>query len=278
MEKNWNKKISNNEILLKLIKYRKLWFNHVTFLWWEPFIQENFLFSLKTAKKLWYIILVTTNASTLEIEKQSKKYLSYIDELILSIHAINDEIYKKIHKIWSLINLDKVFENINKFWKWNLLKINTIINPYNLDEIFNIFDYLKDKNIDEISLTFPDVYQKYYSEKEKKENIFVNYSKLKWYIELYYKKAIKNNINIKIADIPFCCLWKKELYKLTDDYWYSNRLKINYNWDEQNRNEISPRNRRHIKECNKCKFNNICWWPSLEYIKLFWDKEINHLI
>ena len=67
MEKSWDKKVSKYEILKKLIKYKKSWYNHVTYLWWEPFIQPVFLEALKLWKKLWYTILVTTNCTTLHL-------------------------------------------------------------------------------------------------------------------------------------------------------------------------------------------------------------------
>ena len=79
MEKMWKTKVTEAEIFKKLIKYKQKWYNHVTYLWWEPFIQQNFLFALKIWKKLWYTIMVTTNWSMIQYEKIAKKYLPYID-------------------------------------------------------------------------------------------------------------------------------------------------------------------------------------------------------
>lgn len=277
MEDNWNKKISETEVLKKLIKYKKLWYNHVTFLWWEPFIQSNFLFSLKSAKKLWYTVLVTTNATTLWIEDQAEKYLPFIDELILSINTINEKIYKRIHRVNNFINYDLVFENIKKYWKWNLLKVNCVLNKYNLDDIENVMLFISDKMVNELSLTYPDVHARYYRAGYAKEHIFPKYYSLRKYIKQYFSTAGKYWISLKIADIPFCVLEEMRYIERTDEYFYSNRLKIDREWVELNRNTVSPRWRKQIKKCVGCKFTNICWWPCTEYIKDYWDSEINKI-
>lgn len=278
MEDNWSRKIPETDILKKLIKYRKLWYNHVTFLWWEPFIQSNFLFSLKTAKKLWYKILVTTNATTLWIENQAKKYLPYIDELIISINTINEGKYKTIHQVNNFLNYDLVFENIKKFWKWNFLKINCVLNKHNLDDIENIMFFISDKSVSEISLTYPDVHSRYYRDWYAKEKVLITYSNLKSYIKNFFDTAKKYWINLKIADIPFCILWKIEYIERTDEYFYSNRLKINDEWEEVDRTNVLPRYRQKIDKCNVCKFSNICWGPGIEYVKIYWDSEIKPII
>ncbi|MBT3726695.1 hypothetical protein HOG21_03175 [bacterium] len=61
--------------------------------------------------------MVTTNASMLQFENISSKYLKYIDELIISIPIVNKRLQKKINNINSIINFDNVFVNIKKYWK-----------------------------------------------------------------------------------------------------------------------------------------------------------------
>jgi MoaA/NifB/PqqE/SkfB family radical SAM enzyme len=274
MEDNWSNKVLEKDILKKLIKYKKLWYNHVTFLWGEPFIQKNFLFSLKIAKKLWYKILVTTNWTTLWIDAQAQKYLYYIDELIISINAIDEKIYKKIHQVNNYLNYNLIFKNIKKYWKWDFLKVNCVLNNYNLDNIKNIIYFISKNWVNEITLTYPDLYIDEYSIEYAKSNILVKYSIIKSYIDIYFYISKKYWIKIKIADIPFCVLEKKKYIENTDEYFYSNRLKISDEWVELDRNKVSPRNRKHIKKCNECKYKYICWWPWVEYIKIYWDSEI----
>lgn len=278
MKKNWNNKITNSEILKILIKYKKNWYNHLTFLWWEPFIQPVFLEALIIAKKLWYKVLVTTNATTLWIDKEAKKFLWYIDELILSIHSIDKKLYKKIHNVKNSINYDKIFHNIKKYFNWNFLKINCVLSPYNLDEIENILNYLSDKNVNEFSINYPDVYARDYSLEYKKNEIFIKYEIIKKYIDKYILTSNNNWLNIKFVDIPLCIFSNSENIKLSDDFYYQGRIKIDSKWLKLDRNEILPRNRKNINKCNKCIYNKICWWPSIEYIKIFWNNEINAII
>jgi hypothetical protein len=87
-----------------------------------------------------------------------------------------------------------------------------------------------------------------------------------------------NNINLNIVDFPFCIFPKKyieKIVKMSDDFNYQWRLKIESDQDEDYRDTVDlPREREHIKKCEKCFYNNICWGPWKKYIELFWDKEI----
>jgi len=277
IEKYSQKKISNSEILKKLIKYKKIWFNHVTFLWWEPFIQENFLFSLKSAHKLWYTILVTTNWTVIQNENLSKKYLTYIDQLIISINAINKKSQNIISWISKNINYSKIFNNIKKHWKWNFLKINTIVNKINLNKLNTISNFIiENKNIiDEISYTYPEILTWYYSKNHIENNILTTYTQ--WFNKIKKEIPLLNNnwINIKIVDYPFCILKELKYIKITDDYCYDNRIKINDEEKLEDREKILPRRRKHIDKCKWCKYIDTCWWPLIEYIDIIWDKEIN---
>ena len=285
MERQWTKKITKYNILKKLIKYKKQGYNHVTYLWWEPFIQPVFLEALKLAKKLWFIILITTNCTTLHIEKEAQKYLPYIDELILSVEAIDKELQQKISRTNVFVHWKEVFENINKYWKGIYLKVNIVITKDNLLELFNIIKYIIWKWIKNIAITYPDLDLKYYGKQHLLEKVAPTYKecineivKINFYCE-------KNNINLKIVDFPFCIFPKekrKEFIKKTDDFDYDNRIKVNdifynnkiYYW-ELDRREILPRERRNIASCNKCKYLDVCWGPAINYKFLYWYNEIN---
>lgn len=275
---NRERKISNEEVLKKLIFYRKKWYNHVTFLWGEPFIQKNFYFSIKTAKKLWYIVLVTTNGATLHVEKQAEKFLPYIDELFISVNALSKEKYRKIHGVPYYTDYSKVFRNIHKYWRGSFLKINTVINPFNVWDLRDIIEFGWKSWVHEVSLTYPDVYKKFYSPSHKKENIFVRYEYLRSLIWELFQAAEKSWISLKLVDIPFCIFPKEEFLKNTDDYSYENRLKLDEHEKELDRNIVSPRNRLHTINCRWCKYVNTCWWASVEYVKIFWCWEVTPII
>lgn len=290
MEKMWDVKVANAEVLKKLIAYKKKWYNHVTYLWGEPFIQKNFWFALKVWKKLGYTILVTTNANTIQFEHIAKKFLPYIDQLIISVPIIDKELQPIINNTHVLIDFEAVFKNIAKYWKWNFLKINTVINAYNYKALIGILDFLKDKNISEISFTYPDIYRNYYSKKHITTKMARPYSEYAPEVMKAFDYGKSLWMIVKIVDFPFCTIDQK-YHPFTDDMYYQERTKIDYKNQELNRpntwknhNEKSqmektkkklPRMRQLVDKCTSCKYNNICWGPSSRYEELFWLDEIN---
>lgn len=283
MEKMWNIKVSISEILAKLLKYKKKWYNHVTFLWGEPFIQPVFYSALKLAKSFWYTILVTTNATTLNIEKQAQKFLPYIDELVLSVEAIDKELQQKISNTNVFVKWENVFKNINKYWKWKLLKANIVLVKDNFTKIYDIINFLYEKWVKEIAITYPDLNPWYYWI-DKIKSFLVSYNQAFFYIERAIDDFSKKGIILKIVDFPFCIFPEKnrdDYIKLTDDFSYQTRVKISHKWETINRwdlknNLLLPRKRIYSKKCLWCfYYKNICWWHELFYEEIFWLNEIN---
>ena|GEM_PF-2220287 len=81
----------------------------------------------------------------MNFEKQAEKFIPYIDQLILSVQAIDPELQQTISRTKVLVEWDKVFENIEKHWKGNMLKANIVITQDNLPELFNIVKFLQGK-------------------------------------------------------------------------------------------------------------------------------------
>lgn len=282
MEQAWKKKVSKYDILKILLKYRKLGYNHVTFLWWEPFIQPVFHDALILWKKLGYIILVTTNATTLHLESQASKFLPYIDELFLSVEAIGIEDQQKISRTKNYVHWDLVFENISKYWKWKTLKVNIVITQDNLKEIFNIVKFVVEKKIKNISITYPDINYWYYWKEFILKKIAPSYTSCIDKILPVIDYLNKMDVKLKLPDFPFCIFPednREAFIKLIDDFDFETRIKISHNNEELDRWDLSdfrklPRKRRKIKECEKCKYNKTCWGPSYVYKLLYWLDEI----
>lgn len=283
MEKAWTQKVTKYEILKKLIKYKKLWYNHVTYLWGEPFIQWVFKDALLLAKKLNYTTLVTTNATTLHIDAQAQKFLPYIDELILSLEWITKEEQQLISRTKNYVHWDKVFENIRKYWKWKMLKTNIVITKDNLDNIFNMVKFAYLNWVKEISVTYPDIDDEYYTKNHILTRIMPKYEQCVPAILNIVKFCEQYDIKLKLPDFPFCIFPEKDrkkYIKLTDDFDYQTRIKLTYNWNIIDRKDLknienTPREREQIKKCSNCFYNNICWWPAVNYLDFFWDSEIN---
>lgn len=283
MEQAWTKKVSKYDILKQLIKYKKLWYNHVTYLWWEPFIQAVFLDALLLWKKLGYTILVTTNCTTLHIDSQAKKFLPYIDELFLSVEALSIEEQQKISRTKNYVHWEKVFENIKKYWKWKTLKANMVITQDNKNNLFELVEYVSTKWIKEIAITYPDINYNYYWKDFILEKIAPRYNECIWDLVKIVDFCTKNQIRLKIPDFPFCVFpenKREEMIKLTDDFDFDTRIKISHTDEKIDRWDLTdyknlPRRRQKVDKCNICKYNKTCWWPSHVYNKLYWLDEIN---
>ena len=270
-------------MLKNLLKYKKLWYNHVTFLGGEPFIQPVFFDALKLAKHLGYTILVTTNCTTLHIDMQAKKLLPYIDELFISVEAIDQALQKKISRTNVYVRWEKVFQNIQTYWKGTFLKANIVITKDNLPFLKEIVLFLCNKNIKDISITYPDIAYKYYGKEHILSKVAPTYTEcmkiIPWVVDICNTFGVHCNI----VDFPFCSFPKNRLdtyISLTDDLHYQARLKIEHTWatlehsTENKKSTEYPRSRENTKVCHGCKFEGICWGPSSDYERLYGLEEI----
>lgn len=269
MVKTWDKEVTRHDIMKKLIKYKKQDYNHVTFLWWEPFIHPVLHFATRFAKKLWYTTLVTTNASTVQFDKQAEKHLPTIDQIIISVPIINKEIQPIINDTKWVIDFEAVFQNIKKYWRGNFLKINTVINQYNLDEIESIIEFVGTRGAHEISITYPDITVPFYTLEHIQEKVAPEYKEVTKRVDGWVQKAKEVWISIKLVDIPFCYLPKDSYIELTDDYCYQTRLKVDNMEKEISREDYLPRRRKQVSQCWECVYKNVCWWPSIHYKDLY---------
>lgn len=278
IDKYSDRVISESELFSYLFHHRKEGYDHVTFLGGEPTIQPNFLFALKLAKKLGYTVLVTTNAVTLPVEKISERFLPHIDQLLLSVPIIDSELQPIINGVKNIIDFDRVFENIRKYWTGDFLKINTVINGLNYDKLHTISEYLVSHRdiVTEVSFTYPELNNDYYSTEHLREFVWLPYSKIIGFIRDEADYLTNNWISVKIVDMPFCVMGD-EYVDLSDDISYQKRKKINNEWivKEVGEHDFRPRQRYHVIKCRWCRYTDSCWGPSKMYVELYGDSEIH---
>lgn len=285
MEKAWKQKVTKQDILKKLLFFKKLWYNHVTYLWWEPFIQGVFWDALKLARYFWYTTLVTTNATTLHIETQAQKFLPYIDELFLSVEALKVEDQQKISRTKNFVHWEEVFENIKKYWSGKMLKANIVVTQDNLAILWEMVEYLHKKWVQNIAITYPDIDLWYYGKSHILEKVAPSYTQAFSYVLPIVEFCEKNQIHLKLADFPFCIFpenIREKIIPLTDDYDYQKRVKVTYDnkiltREEKNIDE-KPRVRLHQIACQTCKYKHICWGPSGHYEELYGMSEIQTIL
>lgn len=133
----------NKRIADKLINYGV---EKITFAGGEPLLYENLFPLVEYIKNIRpNIILSITTNGLLVNNKNYEKILKYFDWISFSFDAIDDNYYKKVgrgkkHMKKNLQNL-KLFEN-----KINI-KINTVVNKENLNQISEIWDTISKYNI-----------------------------------------------------------------------------------------------------------------------------------
>lgn len=164
--------------------------------------------------------MVTTNGNMIQYDHVAKKFLPYIDQLIISIPIIDKKLQPIINNTKALIDFDDVFRNIKKYWNGNFLKVNTVINPLNIDFVYDIVRFIKKYDVKELSFTYPDIDTRKYSKEHIKKYIIIPYGEAVTKITKAFELALQSGIRTKITDIPFCFFPDRSWIPYTDDYDY----------------------------------------------------------
>lgn len=153
-----------------IFKLYKAGVEKITFAGGEPMLYKHLNDSIKFAKSLGMITSIITNGSLIK-EQWLIDMKPYLDWIGLSVDSIDDKINKNIGRISKRMTLDyhMIVDLIHKYdYK---LKINTVVNKYNLNEDFNkfiryanpkrwkVFQILKieeqnDEQFDEVKISF----------------------------------------------------------------------------------------------------------------------------
>lgn len=264
-----NTSLSFEQFAKYLIEAHHNWYNHLTIVGWEPTIEQNFFKGIKLARKLWMWVQISTNCIRFIDENFTKETLEYVNWITLSIHAIHDDLYEKL--VWVRINnlqnfLKKVFDNINKNYSNNDLRINYVLNSYNYrsEQIEEVFNFINSNlnNICWYTITYPDVVATDIMYDDA-WNILVPLKEIKKELDkLNLPKGIEEKL--VFANLPFCGMPEK-FWKYQEDQTYDkdNISKVQITkWEkyQYDRNLILPRNREKLEICQKCTMSDKCWW------------------
>ncbi len=265
---NW-KSLNFKDFYDLLIKYYKQWYNHLTIVWWEPTIEDNFSKAIKLAKKLWMWTQISTNWLKFADENFTKNAMQYLDRITLSIHTIDNDKFKKITQtnIHNRDNLlSKIISNIKKYQNWQSIRINCVLNKYNLNsnKILNIINFIENSwlKYESIALTYPDI--TVIEDTRIKKYIFIYPDEIKkTLLQLWKKISKEQKKKIVLADMPFC-FTPKSFYKNCQDVFFDNKSisKIFFKdkVKKQDRDKIDPRSRFKVKKCYNCKMEKKCFW------------------
>lgn len=248
-----------------ILDFYKLWWEVVNFTWWEPTVYKWFWDLLYLTKSLWLITSVSTNGSTLWnifFEKLYKNGIRLIDYIDISIDWLNElQDIRRQHK-WLFEKIDINLDNFKIHWIY--VHINVTIRNDNILEMKEIFDYLKEKNIDSISfwMVASDPLNDTSHLIPNSKDIIEFYTNVKEYI-------LKNSWKIKIKFSP-------------DYYWSDIDIFINSIQNKNAFKKIDWNKCSFISEKNEIRINE--WWVITpccildDYDEWLWNINNNNLL
>ncbi len=279
IEQENRKKFQQKIIELKkikniLINEKKDGANCVTFLGGEPTIQPHFFEAVHLAKDLGYQVAITTNGFGFASKSFCRQILPFLDVIVISVHGHRFNIHDQItQRKGSFNQLKQSLTNICGSSFNGFLKTNTVINSFNYKHLLSLVKFIESFDIKSISLAALEPPTK--RKLELLNSIQAYVPKLQD-LKLYLFKALdycdKHNLEVNVADIPFCCLGD---HLLKSDYlYYDDRIKISKDGIRYEMKSIALRSRKKLNQCQDCKFNQLCGGFFEGYFHIFGNKEI----
>lgn len=259
-QKYWEKVYSLEHIEQQLQEESGKGANHATFLGGEPTLHPDFPAILKTAKELGYTTSITTNAVRLASNEFLEKVRPYLDEVIISVHGHNAEIHElNTRRKGSFRKIQAALDNLNEYY--DNLKLNCVITKYNYRHLIDIVKFGKKNNIEKIGLCAVDLSVKgsFPGSQERFDEIIScvpHLADVKPHLLCALEYADTIGLLIRTADIPLCVLDKH--YSKSDDFFYTNRTKIDEHNKRLDRKYIPARKKIKIEMCQSCKLNDMC--------------------
>ncbi|MCX6744501.1 MAG: radical SAM protein [Candidatus Parcubacteria bacterium] len=247
----------SRDVFNTLSFYAQKGYKYINFLGGEPFIEDNFVDILQTAKKLNFTTALATNGFYLADKNIAQKALPLIDELVISIYGHNQKLFAKLSQNKQLYaNLVKALKNVGIYFKGRLLKANCVINLYNYKDLLNIIKFINKNNIKEVNFTSMEIL-------DHNKPYAVSFGSIKPVIKKVIEYGHKNKMIVRFAEVPFCLLGDD--YYLADELFTMDRDIYDYNMKK----EKPGRLKRKIKKCCGCNLDMICPGIDTEYLGLF---------
>jgi len=262
--------IASENIINNLIKRNKF-YDKVIFLGGEPFLHSEINKILKACKLLKYQVSITTNGTFLKNKKIAQMNLPLINELVVSVHGSNDKIHNlHTNRKVSFANLNLGLNNIRKFFKGNLLKVNCVVTKYNFKDLSNIIDFAEDNSFNELSFTNLTLDQNL----ENGTNFVVKLDKIKRSVEALIEYSKNKKLIIKFADYPLCVFQLKNI-KFSEDFFDRDGIALVSNQNHTSSDEVSiKKDKIKTKKCHACNFKEKCGGLLLGYYNKFGDREL----
>lgn len=270
---------SFKEAMAFLIRKRREGFEYVNFTGGEPTELSHFLQLVQYARKAGYRVCVGTNLMKLSDEGFFNEMLPFIDELVASVHAHNEELDYRLTR--NPGNFSSLLSVLNKLETCNReihLMTNTLLTRYNLPYISEIINFI---------LSFKKVKQIILSNISPEGNALKSFqeiqptlSEIKQGISKIAYLVLQRGVFLRFFGVPACVLGEYKIY--SNDLYFSPRIAI----ERTTRNghvcshvlsiDTPVRYRIYTEKCKDCQYGyqNICGGVFKRYYNLYGDNEL----
>lgn len=255
MEEEGTRQVTRAQAARTLLSFRLRGFKHVTFLGGEPLIQPVFPFAARLAKKLGLGTCISTNASVLQDAEACARLLKDIDDLVVSVPALGGPAQRALLGARP-VDFDAVFRNVREHWRGNMLKANVVVLEHNLAELAGIAAKLPEWGVPEVVFTYPDL-PNLERDPERLRHV-PTYAQAAAAVVPAARAVLARGLRAHLADFPFCTI-PRDLWPMTDDWSYANRIKLEPDGAQVDRADELPRWRKHFAACGKCSQKSRCW-------------------
>jgi len=237
----------------------------------EPTIRKDIFELVKYAKSKIDKIRVTTNGRMFYYKDFTKKIVKCgLTGAIFSIHGDKPEIHDYLSSVnGAFEQAIKGIENLSEYS--SDISINTVITTKNYKSLPNMVNFLINKfNIGSFCFIYPEIDGTILFHKE----LIVEYEKVSPIIEKLIDITKKNNIPAWVMNIPACFLTPK----IRNLAFMKLRTKMYWPDMDTDLDSKKAEDRIKMKDCEKCKFYNICKGIPKKYIKIKNLKKIKPII
>ena len=275
--------LSFEEIENKLIAKRKQGFKYVHFTGGEPTENNDILNILKTAEDLGYKVSLGTNGNNLADLNFLKKIILYIDEICLSFHGHNEQLFAlSSNNQESFSNLKKILANINILKNEKIdVFINIVLTRNNFKKLKEIIKFLlQHKFIKQIIISN---FAPEGRGLKNFERLVIKFTELRKEIPGILNLFNNSETIVNFFGLPLCVLGEENYIYSNDLNWDSKLtierdLKVGQPYLKEIISDLPDRNKIKLKKCQECKFNGICSGVWQKYIEVFGDQEITPII
>lgn len=238
----------------------------------EPTIRSDFTEIVKYIKSLGMLVSVQSNGRKFSDKMFVKEAAEFIDVCVIALHGSTQSIHDRITRVAG--SFYETMEGIRNL-RAKKVKIwgKVVLSKLNYTDVLNIVKLFAELEIYDINIAFPHACENIL---EHYDEVVPRYDEIREHIEncIQYSESIKMNLDFETI-LP-CALSRHYPINYFSDL--KNNLDVELKQIDSapiNWNEIRKTNKKKLRICDACNYNDICEGYWLEYILLRGEKEFS---